>query len=95
MISILYSAVDDINLGNWFTVFKVLMLNVPMLTIFLHQSKFSLGLISVADFSNIGTRAPNSTECTPCVHTPMKCDAVWTYSLNKNRGHLSCAVFSS
>ena len=33
---------------NWFIVFKVLTLDVAMLTMFFHLSNFDLGLISVA-----------------------------------------------
>ena len=44
---------------SWF-VFKVLMLNVAVLTRFLHLSKFSLSFGFVTDFSNTGDRARNS-----------------------------------
>ena len=45
------------------------MLNVGMLTMFLHLSNFGLGLNNVADFFNTGARAPTSAECTPCLPT--------------------------
>ena len=65
----LCSAADDVNSGNQFPLFKVLMLNVAMGTVFLHLSNFGLGLSlgSVADILNTGARAPTSAECTPCL----------------------------
>ena len=54
---ILCLVADTVNSGNWFIVFKVLTLNVAMLTVFLYLSNFGLGLSSVADFSNPGARA--------------------------------------
>ena len=62
MMSILCLAADVVYLGNKFTVFKVLMLNVAMLK---NLDNFGLDLSSVADFSNIGTRAPTMAECSP------------------------------
>ena len=54
---------DSISSNCWFIVFKILVLKDAMLTMFLHISKLGSG--SVADFSNTGTRAPTSAECTP------------------------------
>ena len=68
MLSILCSAADTVSSVNWFTVFKVLMLNATML-MFLYLSNFGLSLSSVADFSNIGARVLTSAECTPCLPT--------------------------
>ena len=48
LISILCSAADAVSLGSWFIAFKVLKLNVAILTMFLHLS--NLGLGSVANF---------------------------------------------
>ena len=64
MMFILCSAADNVSSDNWFIVFKVVTLNADMLAMFLHLSKLGLG--SVADFSNTGTRAPTSAEHTPC-----------------------------
>ena len=36
MMSIFCTAADDVSSGSWFIVSKVLVLNVPMLTILLH-----------------------------------------------------------
>ena len=49
----IYSPADALSLGNWFTVFKVLTLNVAMLTMFLYQSNFG----SIPDFSNTMAKA--------------------------------------
>ena len=43
------------------------MLDVSMLTMFLHLSKLSLDLGSVSDFLNTGTRPPTSKEHTSCL----------------------------
>ena len=53
-------AADAVSLGSWFIVFNVLTLNVVMLKVFMLLSKFGLCLHlgSVADFSNVGTKAP-------------------------------------
>ena len=66
--TILYSAADAVNSGNWPILFKILTLNVAMWTVFLRISNFGmdLSLNSVADFSNISARVPNSAEHTPC-----------------------------
>ena len=67
MMSILCLSADDVHSGNWFTVFKVLMLNIAMQTMLFHLSyfTFNLGLVFVSDFSNIGARTPTSAERTP------------------------------
>ena len=65
--TILCSAANTVNSGNWFTQFKVLTLNVAMLTMFLHLNNFGLGLTSIADFSNPKARAPTSAEHIPCL----------------------------
>ena len=67
MMSLLYSAEDATSSGNWLTLFKDLMLNVTMLTMFLHLSNFGLGLSCAVDFSNIGTRYPIWAERAPCL----------------------------
>ena len=61
--SISCSAADVVSSVNWFIVFKLLMLNVVMLTMFVHQSNFGLGLSSVSDFSKtVVARAPTLEE---------------------------------
>ena len=66
IMSILCTVVDAVSLANIFTVLKVLMLNVTMLTMLLHLSNFALGLGSVTDFSNTRARAQTSAEHTSC-----------------------------
>ena len=60
---ILCSAKDAVSSGNWPILFKVLTLNSPMYTVFLHLINFGLG--SVADFSNMRARALTSAERAP------------------------------
>ena len=62
MVSISCSAANAVTSKSWFMVFKVLTLNVMILTMLLHLVKFGLGLGSIADFSNTGARAPISPE---------------------------------
>ena len=57
--SILCSAADTVNSSRWF-----IMLNVSMLTMFLHLSKFGLG--SVADFFNTRAKASILAKYAPC-----------------------------
>ena len=64
MMSILCLTTDAVSSGICFTEFKLLPLNVSMLTMFLHLSNFTLGLIFLADFSNTETRTPTSAEPT-------------------------------
>ena len=68
MMSVLCSAADALQSGNWFTVFKVLRLNAIMLTMFLNLSNFGWSLSSVADYSNTGTRAPTLAESSLYLH---------------------------
>ena len=60
MMSIAYSAANAVHSDHWFDAFKVLILNVAMLTMFLHLNNFGLGLASLADFLNSGARVPTS-----------------------------------
>ena len=71
MMFILCPAADAVRSGNWFTLFKVLKLNVTLWTVFLHLSNFGFGLSlgSVADFSNTRTRALISVEPALCLLT--------------------------
>ena len=59
MMFILCLAADAVPSGNWFTVFKVLTLNVAKLTMFLHLNNFGLGLSSVADFFELWDQSAN------------------------------------
>ena len=62
--SILDLVVDAVNSGNWFIVFEVLTLNVTMLTMLLHLSKFCLGS---SNFPNTAARDPASAEYALCL----------------------------
>ena len=66
--SMLFSAADAVSSCNWSSRFKVQTLNVTMSSVFLHLSNFVLDmcLSSVADFSNIRSRAPTSAERASC-----------------------------
>ena len=59
IMSILCSTADAVSSCNWFIVFKVLTLKFAMLI------KLGLGLGSVADFLNTGSRASTSAEHAP------------------------------
>ena len=69
MMSILCLSADVVGLGNWFTLSKFPTLNVAVLTMLLHLSKFGLGLSldvgSVADILNTGAMASTSAEHAP------------------------------
>ena len=70
MMSILCSAADILSSGNQFTLFKVLMLNVSVLIMFLHLSNFGQTKItfgSVSDFQNTEARAQSPAECVSCL----------------------------
>ena len=67
MMSISYLAADIVSSGNWFTVLKVLMLDIARSIMFLNLRNFGLGLSSVADFLNTRFRAPTLAECAPCL----------------------------
>ena len=62
--SILCSAADTVNFGNWPMLFKLLILSVAMCTVRLHLCYFCLS--SVAHFSNTGARVSTSAERDPC-----------------------------
>ena len=72
--SMLSSAADVVSSFNWPILFKVLTLNVAMLTVF----ALDLSLSSVADFLNTGARVPTSAECYP-LFSCLKVNVAWTF----------------
>ena len=92
--SILCSAADAVSSDNWFTLFKVLTLNVAMWIVFLHLSNFGLGLSSGTEFSktlNDSSKAPASAERTFCSSARRAMQfghMVWI-----GHGNLSLAIF--
>ena len=100
MISIFYSAAENVNSYSCFIELNVLTLKVTMLT--MHRSKFGLG--SVTDFSNTGLRTPTSIERTLIYPQSMQLGrVVWishsnfsvaVFLLNKYHYYRWVAVFS-
>ena len=65
MMSILYSAANAVSSGSWFSAFKVLMVNVIILTMLSHLCMFGFGYFT--DFLNTGTRTLTLAEHASCL----------------------------
>ena len=91
MISLLCLVTDATSSDSWFIIFKILMLNITVLTILLHLRKFCLflGLGCVSDYSQ-EIELPPQKNAMLVYQCKIRCR---TYSLNCSHGNLSVVIF--